>query len=133
MSRALKLESEGAPPIDNPSLGAVERSVSAISPRGPSYFILTDSSGSYVQVAGARLRLTVEYREVTPFGLRHFILGREPLVETLVSINYTGGAITLRTSEVLSLPRALDIVRTFYASGSVPKHFTRREATSTFR
>src|SRR4051812_34895394 len=107
VSRTLKLETESANPIQNPSFEVVERVVSAISPRSPSFFILSDNSGSYVQVAGARLRLTVEYRQVTPFGFRHFVLGRPPLAETEMSINYTGGAIRLRTSEILSLPRAI--------------------------
>ena len=130
--RRLKFEGEGAQPVADPAIEEIVAAVSRISPRGPSYFILSDDTGSYVQVAGARLRLTVEYRSNSRFGFRHFVLGREGRPETMSSVNYSGGAISLQLREILSLPAALEVLRTLFLTGDVPAAFHRRETTGIF-
>ncbi|MEO8379147.1 MAG: hypothetical protein ABI779_05745 [Acidobacteriota bacterium] len=133
MSRTLTFEIEGGKPLHNPPFELVRQLLSSINPKGPSYFVLSDETGSYLQAAGARLRMTVEHRRVTPFGLQHFVLGTDTADETEISINYSGGAIRLRRSEVLSLSRAIEIFRNFYETGNRPEDLARRETTVAFK
>ena len=131
--RVLTFEVDGRQPQLRPSLEDVEKALNSISPRGPSYFTLTDQTGSYVQVAGARLRLTIEYRNNTRFGFRHFVLGDHDRPTKMNSINSTAGIISVQTNEILALSSAIEVFQAFFASGSVPSRFLLRETTESFR
>ncbi|MHB0972463.1 MAG: hypothetical protein ACYC7A_22255 [Thermoanaerobaculia bacterium] len=100
-----------------------------ISPRGPSHFTLSDASGSYVQAAGARLRLTIEYRKTDHVGFRHYVLGVADRPTTLNSVNSTAGIITVQTNEILAISSAKEVFRTFMQTGSIPERFLLRETT----
>jgi hypothetical protein len=132
-NRALTLEVDGRLPQARPAFEDIEKALNAISLRGPSYFTLTDETGSYVQAAGARLRLTIEYRKKHRFGFQHFVLGVPDRPTTLNSINSTAGIITVQTNEILSLTAAIEVFRVFFENGSIPSRFVLRETTETFR
>ena len=127
------LEVEGHVRIEDPSLSDVERVVSLIHPGQPSFFILNAPDGSYVQTAGARLRLIVEYRQVSGGVFRHYVLGRREEERREASINYSGGAITLRKNEVLVLRDALSVFGAFLRSGRVPEGYEWRDVTERFQ
>ena len=127
---ATTLQVEGQPPIASPSIEVVHELLGRIHPRGPSFFVLTRSDGSYLQCAGARLRLIVELRRITGSSFEHFVLGRSPASTEVTSINYSGGAIALRRHEILALSEATDIFAEFYRTGDAPSAFLRRDTTS---
>jgi hypothetical protein len=127
------LQVEGRVTEQDPRFDLIAESIQQINLRGPSFLVLTNQSGSYVQAAGARLRLTVEYRQVTPFGFRHFVLGRSPEQTKEVGINYTGGTIRVMANEVLTVRDAVDVFRSFHESGTAPPAFVRRETTDRFQ
>ena len=126
------LEQENLSPIQDPSWADIETAVSAIHPRTRSYFILTGSSG-YVQAAGARLRLTIEYRDERRDPFSHYRLGSFPISDDEISLNYSGGGISVRKSEVLTLDECLKVFRHFFETESIPSDFAMRELTATFR
>ena len=80
-----------------------------------------------MQVAGAKLRLTVEYRRKKFLSHKHFRVGRKPVSEEELSLNYSGGAITVRKSEVLTLEDCLAVFRSFFDSEEVPGGYHLRE------
>jgi hypothetical protein len=125
-------EQEGQPPISNPSWEDVASSLSSINPRERSFFVLSGKSG-YVQVAGAKLRLTIEHRKKGLFSSAHYRLGRAPVSSEEIDINYSGGAITVRKSEVLSLDDALKVLRSYFDHGVVPDDYVSRELPATLR
>lgn len=129
----MKLEIDGRPPLLQATFDQVEGALESISPRGSSYFTLSDDSGSYVQAAGARLRVTIEYRNKHPFGFQHFVLGVPDRPTILNSINSTAGIITVQTNEILTISSAKEVFRAFFEAGNVPPRFVLRETTETFR
>jgi hypothetical protein len=132
-SRLLTFEGEARAPVQGPSIEEVEAALQSIRPRGPSYFSLTDASGSYVQTAGAKARLILEYRQVRGFAFQHFVLGRAPEDSRPQSLNYSGGAIRLLTSEILTLKDALVVFRAFFVTRSIPTGYTLRDNTAMFK
>lgn len=125
-------EGEQFDPLQNPSPEVIEAALNQLHPRGPSFFTLTSGTGSYVQVAGAKGRLIVEFRDVGGSSFQHFVLGREPVNSERVSINYSGGAIQLLRSEVLALSDALQIFSEFLSAGSIPPSYALRDNTRMF-
>ena len=125
-------EQENAPPVKNPTWEDIESALLGIHPKMRSFFVLSGRK-SYVQAAGAKLRLTIEYRAKKLFSHRHFRVGREPLSEEEVSLNYSGGAIRVRKSEVLTLEDCLSVFRAFFESGQVRGSYHLRELDDSFR
>ena len=133
MQRKLSFEIEGEGVLENPTFPAIEAGLTRINPSGPSFFILSDDTGAYVQTAGAKARVTVEFRERDGAGFRHFVLGRASDDTTEFSIKYSGGAIRLRKNEILSLRDAGEVFRRFFESGSISERFSKRETTDMFK
>ena len=125
-------EQENAPPTKKPTWEEIESALLAIHPKTRSFFVLSGRK-SYVQVAGARLRLTIEYRVRKLFSHDHFRVGREPLSGEELSLNYSGGAITVRKSEVLTLEDCLAVFRSFYESEQVPGGYHLRRLDDSLR
>jgi hypothetical protein len=130
--RTLRLDVDGRATSAAPSFVDVQNALNDISPLGPSHFNLSDQTGSYVQAAGARLRLSIEYRKVHRFGFRHFVLGDPNRPTTPNSINSTAGIIKLQTNEILTLVAALEVFREFFETGTVPARFVLHETTDMF-
>lgn len=131
--RRFHLEQEGRTPVQDPTLNEVNRALAGIHPRGPSYFILSDESGSYVQAAGAHLRLTVELREATADSFRHFVVGSGPHSEKQTSIACMPGPITVFENEVLDLEKAVVVFSHFFTGSALPSSFVLRDVTDKHR
>jgi hypothetical protein len=125
----MSLQVEGQALIASPSVETVHEWLGRIHPRDPSFFILSRSDGGYVQCAGARLRLIVEFRRISGSSFQHFVLGRSPALNDVTSINYSGGAITVHRNEILTASDATYIFAEFYRTGDVPSAFLRRDTT----
>lgn len=124
------LEQENCAEIKNPTLDDLRATVERIHPRNHSFLILSNGSG-YVQAAGAPLRLTVEYRNADT--RQHFRLGRNPVVSETLSLNYSGGPITVNKNEVLSSDDCAVVLEEFFRNGTVPdKYNLRNLGTETF-
>lgn len=121
---------DSMPDVSEPPFAVIADSLRRISPRGPGFFSLTRDDGSYVQVAGATLRLTVEYREVRGGSFRHFVLGAEANADrTAKQINSRSGQINLLANEVLTVNDAVVVFRCFYETGRIPDSYTLRDRT----
>ena len=128
------LEHQGGVPKQAASFEDVETALSALHPTRMSFMSLTAGDGSYVQVAGAKLRLTIEARRVQADGsFRHVVLGRPSGPTEEISINYIGGPVTVLRREVLSLTDATLVCRTFFESHTLPVAYVLRDTTSRFR
>jgi hypothetical protein len=91
-----------------------------------------NENGDYVQTAGARLRLIVEYRRVCGNLFQHFVIGWNSQDQRERSINYSGGAIRLQTNEILNISKAKEIFEHFYSFGTIPDGFLLRNVTKSF-
>jgi hypothetical protein len=128
-----RLEREGDPPLDDPDWEAVDEALGRIRSRGPSFFILSDAGGSYVQALGNQRRLTVEFRQVAPGGdLAHFVLGQGPATEEVTVFQSSAGRFAVYRHEALSLEDARRIFSHFYETGGVPSAYALREVTGEF-
>jgi hypothetical protein len=123
------LEQEGRKPIPDPTTDQIEDQLSKINPRNRSFFTLSHRDGSYVQTAGASLRLIVEYRRVTSEAFTHVVLGRRAGDNGEISVNYSGGAIALLRKEILSIDEAIIVFKHFLETKSVPPEYHQRDVT----
>jgi hypothetical protein len=121
--------------VCNPTHDYIRDRLRRISPSGPGYFSLTsDRNGSYVQAAGARLKLTIEYRIPEGGSFRHYILGRNDVVDRPErQINSAVGQINLLANEVLDIDDAIAVFGYFLDYGSVPDRFLLRDDTERFQ
>lgn len=125
MNFELQLEDRAA--IQNPTREEIVEALAQLHPKGPSFVILTREDGSYVQTAGAKLRLTVECREMMPQGFRHYTLGKNPPDTRPTYINCRCGPIHCQMSESMTLTDAQAIFTEFQSTGQLPDEFVRRE------
>lgn len=72
--------------IENPALEIILENLIEINPRIKSFFILTNDSGDFVQCAGAKLRLTIEYKRLQT---KLNVLGLNKENKERISINYS--------------------------------------------
>jgi hypothetical protein len=131
MSR-FEIQLEGHPPVCVQSVEEVKAVLGKLHPKGPSFVILSRDDGSYMQTAGARLRLTVEYREILSTGFKHFTLGRKPFDPKSTCINCKCGPITCHQSESMTLADAESIFAEFFGNGRIPHAYMARDKTGEF-
>jgi hypothetical protein len=127
------LEQEGQAAQRVSSFDQVEAALMSIHPWSRSFVILRHDAGGYVQAAGARLRLSVEYREVQGDSFRHFVLGRRTADTRRSAINCNVGPISIFRHEVLSVTDSIAVFRSFFAERSVPAVYALRECTRLFQ
>lgn len=125
----MRLDAEGHESLLNPSWDQIEAILTTINPRAHSFFTLSDPGGSYVQAAGARLRLTIEYRDARSTPFQHYVLGDARPPGSLTSLNYSGGALAVFQNEILSIGSAQAAFREFYQARSIPSCFALRDDT----
>ncbi|MFC4322025.1 hypothetical protein [Litchfieldia salsa] len=113
----------GTRKIESSTLKTIFQHLNEINPRLKSYFILTKENGDYLQCAGSKLRLTIEYKQ----SETHSVLGIEKENKEPISINYSGGAISLKRNEILSISDALKTFETFFNTGNVPNEYILRK------
>ncbi|RYG65059.1 hypothetical protein EON80_18070 [bacterium] len=126
------LEQQGQKTLQNPSPIEVEAALRQIDPQHRSYLILNRPDDSYIQVAGSRLKLTIEFREVQGDSFHHYVLGRFPTESRQVVISCSCGPITVQRNEVLLIEDAVRVAKEFMESGRVPEEYALRDVTGMF-
>jgi hypothetical protein len=119
--------------IQNPTWLQVEQSLRRIDPKINCYLILTSDSGSYIQCAGGKDKLTIEIRENKGDIVRHYVLGKgevkSPLRTVWQIIDCRVGPIRVHDSEVLDIMDALTNFKSFLEKALVPTEFKKRNVT----
>jgi hypothetical protein len=126
------LEQQGREPITDPPLDMITAELDQVSLRARSYFIFSHRGGSYVQAAGARAKMMVEYRAVHDGGWAHYVLGHRGGEERETSINYSFGPLTLRAKQVFTLREVTAIFAHFLESGEVPDSYDLEDISTRF-
>ena len=132
MKAKFSLHQEGQRVVPDPSPSEIEAALEQIDPRTRSFYSLLRGDGSYVQVAGARLRLIIEYRDVSGDDFRHFVIGRESENSKMASLHYSGGSIALQSHEVMQIGDAIEVFLSFLDGGTVPDSYRLRDITAEF-
>jgi len=127
-----KLEVEDLDPINSPSAVDVEKALAALDLKGPAYCILTKADGSYVQTAGTKVGLLVEYREMADGGFHHYVIGHPSHDSAPTSVRYRHGSLQLRRNEVLLVDEARQIFVWYLATGQIAEGWMLRDITETF-
>ena len=110
--------------IENPTLVIILENLNEFNPHIKSFFILTNDSGDFVQCAGARLRLTIEYKRLQS---ELSVLGLNKENKYRISVNYSGGALSIQRNEVLTIKDAIKVFESFYKSGEIPESYILRQ------
>ena len=92
-----------------------------------SFFILSIED-EYIQCAGARAKLTVEYKLD-----KIYRVGLDKADKSPVSINYSGGIIQLYANETLSINLAKEIFHSFFENKIIPDNYILRELDKDYR
>ncbi|MDG5816843.1 hypothetical protein QA601_17230 [Chitinispirillales bacterium ANBcel5] len=128
-----RFEGDNIPPIENPQTGEMLALLDTLHPKSRCFFSLTEiHTGSYVQVAGARLRLTVEARQYAQNGFRHYVMGDYPRKEDSAYINCRVGPIYVLQSQMLVLDDARRIFVQFLNNAKLIEGFDLQDVTSRF-
>jgi hypothetical protein len=127
-----KLEIEGQDIINSPSASDVEKALASLDMNGPGFCILTKSNGSYVQTAGTKVGLLVEYRQIQGDSFKHFVFGHPDGERTPTSVRYRSGSLQLLRNEVLLVNEAREIFIMFLAFGQIPERWNLRDITDNF-
>jgi hypothetical protein len=95
----------------------------------------TLESGSYVQCAGAKTRLTVEARIVKPNGnFVHYVFGLGDRSGKIEEIECSVGPISVDATQVLTLRDGRKIIRHFVESGGeLPEGYDVQDVSERFR
>jgi hypothetical protein len=84
-----------------------------LNPNGPSSISFTLEDGSYIQCAGAKTRLTVEARLISPRGDLHVVFGKGARTGIKEIIACSVGPITVDSSQILQMRDARKLIRHF--------------------
>jgi hypothetical protein len=108
-----------------------------IDPIHKSYFIMTDELSSYVQCAGDKTRLAIEYRKHTGETFKHYVVGNKKAKESLsiswARIDCKVGPIHIHANEVLTLDDAIIIFQAFYQKKDISLIYNLRNITRSFQ
>ncbi|MFP4164630.1 MAG: hypothetical protein ACLFQB_08720 [Chitinispirillaceae bacterium] len=128
-----RFEGDNMKPVDNPDMAEMLSLLDTLHPTDRCFFSLAEvSTGSYVQAAGARLRLTVEARLCEKGGFRHYVLGTNPRNERTAYINCRVGPIHVMQSQMLVLDDARKIFARFLKRAELIKSYDLQDVTSRF-
>lgn len=111
----------------NPSLEFIYQCFEKWNLRYRSFFILTCEDGSYVQTAGTKKRLIIEYRKMIGDDFKQYTLGLNTEDKSETYINYSSGKIFLKQNEVLRLENVLEVFDSFYHTQKIPEKYLLRE------
>ncbi|MFW6254033.1 MAG: hypothetical protein ACOC41_03795 [Chitinivibrionales bacterium] len=126
-------EGDNISAISAPRASQVISLLDTLHPKHRAFFSLTELyTGCYVQVAGARLRLTVEARKFQSKNFRHYVFGVFPRDERGAYINCRVGPITIYKSQMLVLNDAKKIFLHFLRSGELVDGFDLQDVTARF-
>jgi hypothetical protein len=117
---------------ENPERDAIIAFINQMSSVGNSFCILTANDESYVQCAGAKSKLTIEYRKYIGRKFNHYVLGMLKEAVKEVSIRYSGGYIKVNQNEVLTDKDAIAVFEAFLNIECLPENYELRETTPMF-
>ena len=126
------LESENGTILEAPSTSDVVTFLEGLRAEDNSFVILGRSDGCYVQTAGARTGLTIEWREVDGEEFHHVVLGLGEPAEDAVTIECSVGEIEVGKHELLTATEAEEVFKQFLSEGTVPARFALRDMTHQF-
>ena len=128
--------SQGQIDILNPTWEYIQSSLIKLDPIYKSYFILTDGL-SYVQCAGEKTRIVIEYRKHAGETFKHYVVGNKKLKESLtiswIQIDCKVGPVHIHANEALTINDALNIFKAFYEKEDIPLIYNRRNITKRFQ
>ena len=103
----------------------------------PAVVLSETASGSYIQCAGSRERLTVELREFKGEQFKHFVIGRanDKGWHEVVwdEIQCSVSPVRVHDTEVLQLEDAVVLFKCFFERIEIPTHYRMRNATRFFK
>ncbi len=126
------MEVEGGEPLGNPTPEEVSSAVFSLNGNDPSYCVIQDGNGSFVQFLGRAEALTVEWHICGEEGEEHYIVGHDNDDETSVIITYRDGETEVFTSEALTAKEAAPIGLAFLANTDLPEGFVVRDVSDLF-
>ena len=104
-----------------------------LDPQVRPFAVFTLPNNSYAQCLGSKRRLTVEVREYAADGsFTHWVFGRGPLSGHSDTIEVSTGAVTVDTSQLLTMRDARLIIRPFLELQSFPTTYSRHDVTARF-
>ncbi|GLX70255.1 hypothetical protein [Paenibacillus glycanilyticus] len=87
----------------------------------------------YIQCAGSSKEMTIEWREGSESGFRHFVIGRHALIKIKRRIKYSGGNIIIKSNEVLHFEDARLLFKVFFEQTDIRSlTYSLRETTEMF-
>ncbi|MDQ0194589.1 hypothetical protein [Paenibacillus wynnii] len=98
-----------------------------------SFCTVSHSDYLFIQCAGSKSKMTIEYREPDNDGFRHFVIGVRSIIETNTKVSYSGGEIKVRTNEVLNYEQAEELFKTFINERRILDKYVLRETTKMFK
>lgn len=128
----MRLEVENMSLLAGPSLDQVLSALDRLKPEGPSFAILEDATGRFVQTNGGNDVMTVEWREQSGGGFRHWVAGRMGDAQSPAQIPTRGGPVVVRQNELLTLSDAKALFTAFYQGQPRPRAYEWRETTDQF-
>ncbi|CAG7652758.1 hypothetical protein PAESOLCIP111_06620 [Paenibacillus solanacearum] len=98
-----------------------------------SFCTLAYSDYLYLQCAGSKSKMTIEYREPYKDGFKHFVIGIRSFIKISTKVSYSGGEIKVRTNEVFNFKQAEELFKTFYNERRILDKYVLRETTEMFK
>ncbi|NIK21608.1 hypothetical protein [Paenibacillus lupini] len=87
----------------------------------------------YIQCAGSKEEMTIEWRYKTESGFRHFVIGRNQLIKIKRKVKYSAGGIIVRSNEVHNYKDALILFQVFFQQNDIHSlKYSFRETTEMF-
>jgi len=97
-----------------------------------SYCTFSLNDDCYIQCAGSKTRLTIEYREPIEGGFSHYVIGVKSLLKIDSKVPYSGGSIKVKKNEIFNAEQAVEIFDSFINNNKIPENYTKRDTTLMF-
>ncbi len=118
--------------LKNPQWNDIICAFDRLDGRDNGHICLESKNGDYVQCAGWREKLTVEYRLNAKPKFKHYVIGKaegkSPLKVSWVLLQTSGG-IMVHKEEVLTIDDAEFVFKEFYKNNAIPSGLNKRNVT----
>ena len=130
--KSFAFEVENRPVRYEPTLKEVRAGMQHLALHGSTFAVLENHRGSFVQTTGVRGAFTVERRDLSGGGFRHFVAGRKEAQPEQHNIVTAAGEFTVFANEVLDLADARDLFVAFQRGRGRGRVYRWREITDLF-
>ncbi len=98
---------------------------------GHNSFMVLNAEQSYVQCAGSKTALTIEYRQVfEENNFQHFVIGKgTPNLEVKTNVKFCGGDVEVCQSEVLNIKDVETCFAHFFQHQTLPEQYHQRDVS----